>query len=105
MKISAFLTAAALTCSAAFAAQNSADRDRATDKPSATAGAKTKQALKRAGQKVRETGQRIASAGRKATNRDDQADVNSQSMGAAGSDNARRARMDEAYANWKSRQK
>ena len=105
MKISAFLTVAALTCSAAFAAQNSADRDRATDKPSATAGAKTKHTLKRAGQKVREGGQRVANAGRKAVRRDDQADADTQTMGAAGSDRARRARMDEAYDNWKSKQK
>lgn len=105
MKISAFLAVAALTCSAAFAAQNSADRDRTADKPSATAGAKAKHAVKRAGQKVRETGRRVADAGRKATRRDDQADASSQSMGAAGSDSARRARMDEAYENWKSRQK
>lgn len=117
MKIPALLTVAVLACSAAFAAQNSTDSDRTAGNPSAAAasgkqsdgkaskaGTRTKQALQRAGQKVRETGSRIANAGRKATRRDDQA-ADTRNMGAAGSESARRARMDEAYDNWKSGRK
>ena len=113
MKIPALITAAALTCGSAFAQYGStAERDApANSKPSAAAPAdsqpagsgegimaKTKRALQSLGDKIRSVGNKSSdadkTAGKDAT----------RSMGAAGSDSAdsaRRARMDEAYANSK----
>jgi hypothetical protein len=121
MKIPALLTAAALVCGSAFAAgqYGSASADRATQSSQSTAAAsdsaskakgdglvaKTKRALHRMGDKMR-------SAGRKSTANDDinqaAARHDTRSMGAAASntqDSARQRRMDDAYANWKSKQK
>jgi hypothetical protein len=72
---------------------------------------KTKHALHRAGDATRNLGHRIARATHTdrsttaATDESRQGDT--RAMGAAGSDNsdsARRARMDESYANWQKRQ-
>jgi hypothetical protein len=119
MKIPALLSAAALVCGSAFAAgqygtesatQRSQSTAAASDSASKSAKgdglvAKTKRALHRMGDKMR-------SAGRKSTANDDinqaAAQRDTRSVGAAGSDtqdSARQRRMDEAYANWKSKQK
>ena len=122
MKIPALLTAAALACGSAFAAgeyssgsaegatQHSQSSAVASDSaPKSAKGeglvAKTKRALHRMGDKMR-------SAGRKSSDNDaiNQAAAgrDARSMGAAGSNTQeldRQRRMDEAYANWKSKQK
>jgi rhamnose utilization protein RhaD (predicted bifunctional aldolase and dehydrogenase) len=122
MKIPALLTAAALACGSAFAAgqYGSGSADSATQRSQSTAVssdsasksakgdgvvAKTKRALHRMGDKMR-------SVGRKSTDNDEinqaAARHDTRSMGAAGSetpDSARQRRMDDAYANWKSKQK
>ena len=128
MKIAVLITALALTAGTAFAANDASTERDVNARPSqstsasrnkhTTAGtgtsvaAKTKHALQRAGRKVREAGHRVANAGRRATHRDDNnhasTATDSRSMGAAGtdaSDTARQNRMDDAYANYKSRQK
>jgi hypothetical protein len=122
-KIPALLTAMALACGGALAAgdyssgsaegsatQRSQSTAVAADSGSKSAKgeglvAKTKRALHRMGDKMR-------SAGRKSTKGDDinqaAASHDSRNMGAAGSDtqdSARQRRMDEAYANWQSKQK
>lgn len=115
MKIPALLTVMALACGVAFAQTHSGAAERGkTGKASQSAtvassdtkgegiGAKTKRTFQRMGDKIRNTGDRIA----RKTGTDNKSDT--RSMGAAGSDAAdsgRRARMDEAYDNWKSRQK
>ena len=131
MKIPALVTVVALTCGTAFAAQydsGSADRDAAaanrthsaavssdTQSDGAKGGGlidKTKRAFHRLGEKMRNATHRTANAGRKSTDRDainEQAARNdARSMGAAGSDthdSDRKHRMDDAYANWQSKQK
>ena len=121
MKIPVLLTAAALACGSAFAAgeygssaesatqrsQSSAVASDSAPKSAKGEGlvAKTKRALHRMGDKMR-------SAGRKSPDNDaiNQAAAghDTRSMGAAVSNTQeidRQRRMDEAYANWKSKQK
>ena len=84
---------------------------------------KTKNAMHRMGDKMRHAGNRVGqhvpkagatrNSGDHAMNNDtrpmnnETRSMNSdtRSMGAAGSDSGRQGRMDDAYANWKSRQK
>ena len=115
MKIATLVTVVALATGSAFAAQNSTtgsyDRDTAgTHKSTATATSndttqhkegfveKTKRAFHRMGEKIRGAGRHDKDD--TAANRD------TRSMGAAGSDmdSARQRRMDDAYANYKSKQ-
>ena len=126
MKIAALLTVATLTCGAAMAqtaSGSAATQDpmaprsaQATGVPHAKPGGvvdKTKSALHRAGDKMRHAGERVGRHVPKsgphhdskdhAMNSDTRSDT--RSMGAAGTDSARQARMDDAYANWKSRQR
>ena len=115
MKIAALAAVVALTCGTAFAAQDySAERDAnnanrsaamSKDTHSKSAGGgiidKTKRALHRMGDKMRSVGKRGDNSTEQAR-RDD-----TRSMGAAGSDtqdSARKRRMDDAYANWQSKQ-
>lgn len=115
MKIPALVTVVALTCGAAVAAQSTGTSADSRKRPAVTAqnqaqakgeglGAKTKRAFQRMGDKMRSAGQKVG----KATGTDKAARDDTRSMGAAGADQqdaARRNRMDEAYSNWKSRQK
>jgi len=111
MKFAALITVAALTCGAAFAQgygsgtsrDSAANRDPsaavATDKESKPAGEgiveKTKRAFQRLGDKIRSAGSKSKDADKTAAQSD------TRSMGAAGTDSERKARMDEAYANSK----
>ena len=113
MKIPVLITAVALACGSAVAQSSySNDRDAHSNRSAATAPdhsskaasdegivAKTKRAFQRMGDKIR-------SAGNKSKDNADKSAASSdtRTMGAAGSDSAdsaRRARMDEAYANSK----
>jgi hypothetical protein len=132
MKIAALITALALAGGCAFAAGNSSTSGAAsdyqnqstatsTDTQSGTSGAnggvidKTKRALHRVGGATRNTMHRIGNAARRTTHGGDNTAASgsdTRSMGASGSgsasdtqDSARRARMDQAYDNWRSRQK
>ena len=126
MKLRASLTVLALVCGTAFAAQDSSvstDRDAAANRNPSAASTdakpsdggvvdKTKRAFRRMGEKIRNATHRTDSADRKSAERDpinDQAARNeARTMGAAGSDSqdaARKSRMDNAYENWKSKQK
>jgi hypothetical protein len=115
MKIPALIAIAALTCGTAFAqgygsstqrdsAHGSQSTAAAPESPSKSADdgliAKTKRAFHRLGEKMR-------SAGNKAKDSDTTASKSdTRSMGAAGSgssDSARQSRMDQAYANSKSK--
>lgn len=115
MKIPALITVVALACGAAFSAHAAGSSADSSNKRGAVAaekqieakgeglGAKTKRAFGRMGDKMRATGNRIA----KATRTDKPAGDDTRSMGAPGADQqdqGRRARMDEAYDNWKSKQ-
>jgi hypothetical protein len=118
MKIPALLTVLALACGSSFAGgsySGSADRDAAGHpKQSATVASdtkandgivdKTKRAFRRMGDKMRSASNRADH-----DRRSDQAmRSDTRSMGAAGSetqDSARQRRMDEAYDNWKAKQK
>ena len=115
MKIPTLVIVAALACGAAVA-QTSNSTAAATDSQSRASNGglvdKTKNAFHRLGDATRNTWNRIAHRGRKSTDRDDAADSASRSdtrsMGASGSnttDHSRRTRMDQAYDNWKSKQK
>jgi hypothetical protein len=137
MKIPALIAVAALACGSAFAAQpySSGSRDADTEagrshstavskdmhaadkqasKPNGVV-AKTKNAMHRMGDKMRNAGHRVAAKGQpKSTVRDDEKSysdpqgADTRAMGAAGSDRvdrARQARMDEAYSHWQSKQK
>jgi hypothetical protein len=125
MKIAALLTAATFTCGAAMAQTGSgsaATQDPMAPRPAQTTGVphakpggvvdKTKNAMHRMGDKMRHAGDRVGKhvpksgahkANDQAMNSDARTDT--RSMGAAGSDSGRQARMDDAYANWKSRQR
>lgn len=144
MKIAALLTVATLTCGAAMAQTASgspATQDPMAPRAAETTGVphakpggvvdKTKNALHRAGDKMRHAGERVGKhvprsgaardsnehamnsdmrQGHHAMNRDMRdkhhaVDSDTRSMGAGGTDSARQARMDDAYANWKSRQR
>ncbi len=118
MKIPALLTVLAVACGSAFAMgnSNSGDRHAAAD-PNYSASAqpqhegpiaKTKRALHRMGDKMRHMGGKNARSSQRA---DDEYTLNrndTRNMGAAGSDmqdSARQKRMDDAYADWKAKQK
>lgn len=125
MKIAALVTVLALASGSAWAQYGgkSSDAERgARGNSAATAqskdaaksgdglGAKTKRAFSRAGDKIRNTGERIG----RAVNKDDtpsDAQASRRDTRAMGgpsvdsSDQARQARMDEAYDNWKSKQR
>ncbi len=126
MKIAALVTVLALASGSAWAQYGgkSSDTERAARGSSAATaqpkdaaktggeglGAKTKRAFSRAGDKIRNTGERIGRAVNKdGTPADAQASRrDTRAMGgpgADGSDQARQARMDEAYDNWKSKQR
>jgi hypothetical protein len=121
MKIAALLTVATLTCGAAIAqtGSGSAAQDpeapraaQATGVPHAKPGGvvdKTKGAMHRMGDKMRHAGDRVGKhvpkSGRTHDSNDHAMNSDTRSMGAAGSDSGRQARMDDAYANWKSRQR
>ena len=129
MKIAALLTVATLTCGAALAQTSSgsaATQDPMAPRPAETTGVphakpggvvdKTKNAMHRMGDKMRHAGDRVGQHVPKAGSARDSGDhamnndmrsMNSdtRSMGAAGTDSGRQGRMDDAYANWKSRQK
>ena len=115
MKIPALIAIAALTCGTAFAQGYGSSTHRDTANPSQSAAAapdspsnsaddgivaKTKRAFHRLGEKMR-------SGGNKAKDHDTTASKSdTRSMGAAGSDtsdSARQSRMDQAYANSKSK--
>ncbi|NPC58604.1 hypothetical protein [Caenimonas soli] len=115
MKIPALITVVALACGVAFSAQaatSSADSSKrgavvAENRSQAKGeglGAKTKRAFHRMGDQMRSAGHKVS----KATGTDKSATNDTRSMGAPGAtqqDQARQVRMDEAYNNWKSRQK
>ena len=128
MKIPALVGVVALACGTAFAAPysgGSADADAAkrhaaaapthTQSSGAKGGGlidKTKRGLHRMGEKARGATHRTANAARKSTERDpinEQAAAHdARTMGAAGAnaqDGARQRRMDDAYDNWKAKQK
>ena len=73
-----------------------------------TLGNKTKHGAQRIGNAVKNAGHRVADAARGMTHRDRTQTASSRndvrndtrSMGAAGSDDGRRSRMDSAYSNW-----
>jgi Rad52/22 family double-strand break repair protein len=112
MKIRALVTVLALACGTAFAAQygseaagEAANRNQSATTDSGKGGVvdKTKNAVRRLGDKI----------GNATTRKDKNktqtaAKGDTRSMGAAGSDTQdrdRQQRMDDAYANWKSKQK
>lgn len=129
MKIAALLTVATLACGAAMAQTGSgsaAAQDPMAPRAAETTGVphakpggvvdKTKNAMHRMGDKVRHAGERVGkhvpkagparNSSDHAMSNDTRGDVPSdtRSMGAS-TDSGRQARMDDAYANWKSRQK
>ena len=115
MKIRALVTVLALACGTAFAAQPGSEAaDEAANRNQSTAAStdaqpkkgglvdKTKNAMHRLGDKMRNA------MHRKDKNSQTAAKSDTRSMGAAGSetqDRDRQQRMDDAYANWKSKQK
>jgi hypothetical protein len=115
MKIQALVTVLALACGGAFAQYNSpAAEDAANRNQSTTASTdaqpgkggglidKTKNAVRRMGDKIRHA------TSRKDKNTQTAAKNDARGMGAASSDmqdSGRQQRMDDAYANWKSKQK
>jgi hypothetical protein len=117
MKIPALVAALALAGGTAFAAQTAAtadaeNRNQAAMSANAPKGDgimdKTKRAFHNMGDKMRSTGSKIAKKIDKADHRDNKTEHASRSdtrtMGAPGAEtpeNARRSRMDEAYANSK----
>lgn len=123
MKTSALIAAVALACgSSAFAAQSDTKTEAGrthsamADKHAAPASGgvveKTKNVFRRMGDKMRSAGNRISdkTKGASANSRvgDDAQSPDTRAMGATGpgrEDQARRARMDEAYSNWQSKQK
>jgi hypothetical protein len=115
MKIPTLLAALALACGSAFAAGNTSDhattnRDQSAAVSSSTHDsakgegfvAKTKRAFHRMGDKLRSMGHKNET--QQAKDRDD-----TRAMGAGGSDaakdGARQRRMDQAYADYQSKQK
>jgi hypothetical protein len=117
MKTTALAAILAVTFGTAMAAGNySSDKDHSASQNQSTAAAandqsnakgeglmdKTKRALHRMGDKMRSAGHRVAHAGKK--------DNDTHAMGAGSAtgreqDSARQKRMDDAYANWSSKQK
>jgi hypothetical protein len=115
MKTAALLASLALACGTAFAAQDNnaaTTRDTQTTPSGGAVVDKTKNTLHRMGDKVRGAGHRVANAVRRSNDRADNhppgSNTDTRSMGAPGSDTAdtaRRARMDDAYDNYKSKQR
>jgi hypothetical protein len=124
MKLRASLTALALVCGTAFAAQNDTGataRDAAAGRSQAAAAStdtrapndgiveKTKREIRRMGEKLGNATHRSENASTERDPINEQAARNeARTMGAAGSDQhdpARRSRMDSAYENWKSKQR
>jgi hypothetical protein len=108
MKIPTLLTAVALTCGVAFTAQANTGADQQKQSTAASSthaqakgeglGTKTKRAFHRVGDKLRSIGNKDKT---QSARNDD-----TQTMGAGpAQDSGRRQRMDDAYANWKSKQK
>ncbi len=111
MKMAAFLAAAALACGSAMAADSKTEPGQrvSNEHPAKASGDgvvdKTKRAFSRMGDKIRHTGERLGQ--KLGTDKDSRHDA--RAMGASGSeqaqeDQARRQRMDEAYANWRGKQ-
>lgn len=113
MKATALIAAAALACgTAALAQQQDTSKSRAEESTRAeqqehgTAGEKLRSGMHRLGEKTRHAFHRM---GDKLHARRDHAD-NTRAMGASGSttvadtSSARQRRMDEAYADWQTRQ-
>jgi len=114
MKIRALVTVLAIACGGAFAAQiHSGEAEDAANRNQPTAAStdaqpkkgglvdKTKNAMHRLGDKMR-------SAMHRKDKNNQAAKGDTRSMGAAGTDmqdKDRQQRMDDAYANWKSKQK
>ena len=105
MKVPVLLTALALACGSGFA--NTATKD--ADHPKSEAktvqsgdslGAKTKRGLHKMGDKMRAAGHKLA----RATHTDKASRDDTRAMGAPSEDSARRARMDDAYANYQKKQ-
>ncbi len=123
MKIATLVAVVALATGTAFAAGNnsSSDQKAAPSHESAAAANdnthsgdglmdKTKRALHRMGDKIRNATHRVANSGKKSeTDRQAQTSgSDTRSMGAAGSnaqDSSRQRRMDDAYSNYQSKQK
>lgn len=126
MKIAILLTAVALASGSALAAQNSSydSRDTATthqapvvnkDQAAPAADAKpaegiverTKSAIRRMGERLGRATDRWTHNGKRTDQAaDDPSRSDTRAMGAAGSgDNPRQRRMDDAYGNWRGKQK
>jgi Skp family chaperone for outer membrane proteins len=116
MKIRALATVLALACGAAFAAQPTTNAEADVAKSNQSTAASTDAQPRQGGGLIDKTKNAVRSMGdkiRHATSRKDKntqtaARSDTRSMGATGSDaqdNARQQRMDDAYANWKSKQK
>ncbi len=133
MRITALAAIAALVCSTPFAAQHTASSERgaptkaqqraaAVDKNANKnakvkgdgVGAKMKRGLSRVGEKIRNTGNRVARAtgtdrpGPNNASTSNNSSEDNRAMGAARSDAqdvSRRDRMDDAYDNWRAKQR
>jgi hypothetical protein len=128
-KITAFAAMAALACSTAFAAQNTTSSERAaatkaqqraaasnktTRVKGDSVGAKMKRGLSRVGDKIRNTGNRVARAtgtdrpGPNTASTANNSSAENRAVSPARSDAqdvSRRDRMDEAYDNYRSKQR
>lgn len=112
MKMATFLAVAALACGSAMAADSKTEHGQrvSNEHPAKASGDgvvdKTKRAFGRMGDKMRSTGDRL---GRKLGTDKHSPRDETRAMGAAGSgqaqaqdhDQARRQRMDDAYASWR----
>lgn len=126
MKIPALVTALALACGTAMAAGSGAagagktlghgetavgqaEHSTSSGQPRDGLANKMKRGFNRMGEATRNTMHRIGNAGRKTTDGNEQAaGSDTRSMGSAGSeaqDTERRARIDQAYESWRSKQK
>jgi hypothetical protein len=119
MKISALITALALAGGVAVAQANTAATHDASANDQTTAaatdttqheglGTKLKKGLHRMGQATRNAMHRVAHAGKKDKTTDTASANDTRSMGSYGTapaDSARQKRMDDAYDNYKAKQK
>jgi hypothetical protein len=118
MKIPALITALALAGGVAVAQANTAATHDASAKNQTTAaaddtqhegiGTKLKKGLHRMGQATRNAAHRIAHAGKKDKTTETASADDTRSMGSYGTapaDSARQKRMDDAYDNYKAKQK
>lgn len=117
MKIPASIAALVFACGSAAIAAQAKDAEAGASYSTVAASDqkagggvvdKTKDALRRMGDKMRSTGNRISDkvanqGGQKSTVRDGEQDT--RAMGASPAEQARQARMDEAYSNWQAKQK